>query len=86
MEQDEVDLGSNLKSLESQLHRESYRPNPNLRVDIPKGKSKTRPLGIVCIEEKLVQRASRLNDLIAKGRTLAAVMHRRQVIAGSRMR
>ncbi len=71
-----MDLGSNLKSLENQLHREGYRPNSNLRVDIPKGKGKTRPLGIACIEDKLVQRASRLNDLIAKGRILAAVMHR----------
>ncbi len=57
VEQYEVDLESNLQSLENQLHRESYRPNPSLRVDIPKGKGQTRPLGIACIEDKLVQRA-----------------------------
>ena len=46
MEQYEADLESNLQSLENRLHRESYRPNPSLRVDIPKGKGQTRPLGI----------------------------------------
>ncbi len=36
MEQYEVDLESNLQSLENQLHRESYRPSSSLRVDTPK--------------------------------------------------
>jgi group II intron reverse transcriptase/maturase len=53
----EADLESNLQSLENRLHRESYRPNPSLRVNIPKGKGQTRPLGIACVEDKLVQRA-----------------------------
>jgi group II intron reverse transcriptase/maturase len=57
VEQYEADLESNLQSLENRLHRESYRPNPSLRVDIPKGKGQTRPLGIACVEDKLVQRA-----------------------------
>ncbi len=57
VEQYETDLESNLESLETQLHRGSYRPKPSLRVDIPKGQGKTRPLGIACVEDKLVQRA-----------------------------
>ena len=57
VEQYEADLESNLQRLVLQLHRESYRPNPSLRVNIPKGKGQTRPLGIACIEDKLVQRA-----------------------------
>ena len=57
VEQYEANLESNLQRLVTQLHRESYRPHPSLRVDIPKGKGQTRPLGIACIEDKLVQRA-----------------------------
>ncbi len=57
MEQYEADLESNLESLITQLHRGSYRPKPSLRVNIPKGNGKTRPLGIACVEDKLVQRA-----------------------------
>lgn len=57
VEQYEADLESNLQSLVTQLHRGSYRPKPSLRVDIPKGKGQTRPLGIACVEDKLVQRA-----------------------------
>ncbi len=53
----EEDLGSNLQSLLQRLHGGSYRPQPSLRKDIPKGNGKTRPLGIACVEDKLVQRA-----------------------------
>lgn len=57
VEQYEADLENNLQRVVIQLHRESYRPNPSLRVNIPKGKGQTRPLGIACVEDKLVQRA-----------------------------
>ena len=50
-------LEANLKSLLERLHRQSYRPQPSLRRDIPKGNGKTRPLGIACVEDKIVQRA-----------------------------
>lgn len=53
----EADLKSNLLSLLDRLHRGSYRPNPSLRKTISKGNGKTRPLGIACVEDKLVQRA-----------------------------
>ncbi|QDV23843.1 group II intron reverse transcriptase/maturase [Aureliella helgolandensis] len=48
---------ANLRSLVIHLHRGSYRPQPSLRRDIPKGNGQTRPLGIACVEEKVVQRA-----------------------------
>ena len=50
-------LIENLRALETRLHRQSYRPQPSLRRDIPKGNGKTRPLGIACVEDKIVQRA-----------------------------
>jgi len=53
----EEDLEGNLRGLLERLHRGSYRPNPSLRKNIPKGNGKTRPLGIACVEDKLVQRA-----------------------------
>jgi group II intron reverse transcriptase/maturase len=53
----EEDLQGNLQDLEDRLHRGSYRPQVSLRRDIPKGDGKTRPLGIACVEDKIVQRA-----------------------------
>lgn len=53
----EANLRSNLNDLLQRLHRGSYRPRPSLRKNIPKGNGKTRPLGIACVEDKLVQRA-----------------------------
>lgn len=57
VEQYEANLESNLQDLATRLHRQSYRPHPSLRREIPKGNGKTRPLGIACVEDKLVQRA-----------------------------
>lgn len=53
----EANLESNLQDLATRLHRQNYRPQPSLRRDIPKGNGKTRPLGIACVEDKIVQRA-----------------------------
>lgn len=41
------------------LKNKSYKPKPARRVDIPKGKGKTRPLSIYCYEDKLIQEALR---------------------------
>lgn len=53
----EENLRANLQDLESRLHRQAYRPHPSLRKEIPKGNGKTRPLGMACVEDKIVQRA-----------------------------
>ncbi len=53
----ETNLRENLRDLLQRLHRGSYRPQPSLRVNIPKGGGKTRALGIAGVEDKLVQRA-----------------------------
>ncbi|TWU50627.1 Group II intron-encoded protein LtrA [Rubripirellula tenax] len=53
----EEGLEANLRDLLERLHRGAYRPMPSLRKNIPKGNGKTRPLGIACVEDKLVQRA-----------------------------
>ncbi len=57
VDQYEENLQDNLRDLETRLHRQSYRPHPSLRRDIPKGNGKMRPLGIACVEDKIVQRA-----------------------------
>ena len=49
-------LPSNLQNLLERLHKMAYRPQPVLRVYIPKpGSKKQRPLGIPVLEDKLVQ-------------------------------
>jgi group II intron reverse transcriptase/maturase len=52
------DMTSNLFALEKKLHSGSYRPLPARRAYIPKGPNEKRPLGIVAIEDKIVQRAA----------------------------
>ena len=52
VDQYEANLRENLQDLEARLHRQSYRPQPSLRRDIPKGNGKTRPLGMACVEDK----------------------------------
>jgi RNA-directed DNA polymerase len=49
-------LDTRLKELVERLHRMAYRPQPVRRKYIPKpGSDKQRPLGIPCLEDKLVQ-------------------------------
>lgn len=51
-------LEANISNLVGRLHRMAYRPQPVRRVYIPKpGSGKRRPLGIPCLEDKLVQSA-----------------------------
>lgn len=53
----EQNLQSNIKRLVEKLKGNRYKPQPARRVNIPKeGTNKTRPLGIMAYEDKIVQR------------------------------
>jgi len=53
------DVEENLQALHRHLHQMSYRPQPVRRVEIPKEDGTTRPLGISCTEDKIVQEMAR---------------------------
>lgn len=53
-------LEENLRDLSQRLRRMGYRPQPKRRSYIPKpGSEKGRPLGISCLEDKIVEEATK---------------------------
>jgi RNA-directed DNA polymerase len=56
-EEYEKNLDGNIRSLHQRLRAMTWRHQPIRRVHIPKEKGKTRPIGISCIEDKVVQGA-----------------------------
>lgn len=52
-------LGEQLKNLHERLRTHRWKHQPLLRVDIPKGDGKTRPIGLSTVEDKIVQGALR---------------------------
>ncbi len=60
IERFEVNAEHYLKVLGHELRNGSYTPEPIRRVYIPKGKGKTRPLGIATVKDRIVQGALKL--------------------------
>jgi group II intron reverse transcriptase/maturase len=59
-EQYEEKLEENLRDLSKRLRQMGYRPQPKRRSYIPKaGSAKGRPLGISCLEDKIVEEATK---------------------------
>jgi RNA-directed DNA polymerase len=54
----ERNLKGNLEELHARIHRGAYRPLPSRRAYIPKSDGRQRPLAIVALEDKIVQRAT----------------------------
>jgi group II intron reverse transcriptase/maturase len=52
-------LEANLQALHQKLHTMAYRPQPVRRVEMPKDDGRTRPLGICCVEDTIVQEMAR---------------------------
>ena len=53
-----LDLEANLQDLSARLKRGAYRAKPARRAYIPKPDGRQRPLGVVVLEDKIVQRAT----------------------------
>lgn len=51
------ELEANLRDLHERMRSKRYRHQAVRRVHIPKGKDRTRPIGISTVEDKIVQRA-----------------------------
>jgi group II intron reverse transcriptase/maturase len=58
-EQYGAELDDNVHALHERLKAGQYRHQPIRRVHIPKGPRQTRPIGVSCIDDKLVQGALR---------------------------
>lgn len=53
-------LGANLAILKQELKAKTWKPEPYLRISIPKKDNEKRKLGLLCIKDKIVQQALKL--------------------------
>lgn len=53
-------LGSHLAKLQQELKAKIWKPEPYLRISIPKKENEKRKLGLLCIKDKIVQQAIKL--------------------------
>ena len=78
----EANLADNLYKLWNRLSSGSYLPPPVRRVDIPKAKGGTRPLGIPTVADRIAQEVvRRLRSYYDGVRLLVAVHHRLRLLA-----
>jgi RNA-directed DNA polymerase len=54
----EADLDRRIEDLHARVHRGAYRAQPSRRRYIPKADGRLRPLAVVALEDKIVQRAT----------------------------
>ena len=59
-------LDRNIEDLVQRLKNKSFKPLPSLRVYIPKGNGKMRPLGIASYEDKIVQMAVDVHNFLGR--------------------
>ena len=59
IKQFEAEVDKNIQNIHEQLRTAVYKPDPVLRVYIPKGKHDKRPLGIPTVKDRVIQQAFR---------------------------
>ena len=69
IKQFETDLDKNITHIYQELKTAHPRPQPTLRVYIPKGRKGKRPLGIPIVKDRIIQQAFRqiIEPIFEKG-------------------